>query len=198
MALETQHAVNDMKKFTVDGKDWYVAAFHQKGDAAPTQEDVDKTLVQSVERWQDLRQGAFMVKAREEMDRNIFAVGYVADKDRMLGVLYGAGPSNRSNRNQIFGHWLQKRILLTADRAGRGAEYEAQGALGPDRQLVKLPPLFLQMTLLRSRWLSREPLRYSPRTVSLLSATQPVSLRPGGVYRLEWKTGFNLVSGGGP
>jgi hypothetical protein len=128
-----------------------------------------------------------MVASREELDRNIFAVGFVSRKDRILGVLYGAGPSFRSNRNQIFGYWLQKRILLTADRSGKFAEYEARVALGPDRQLIKLPPLL-------------PPLSNGPINVNFEGTltvfvedgvtplgTQKVSLRPGTVYRIVWK-----------
>ena len=63
----------------------------------------------------------------------------MARKDRIMGVLYGAGPSHRSNRNQIFEYWLQKKILLKSDRSGRYAEYETVTALEPDRQLIKLP-----------------------------------------------------------
>jgi len=102
-------------------------------------------------------------------------------------VLYGAGPSSRSNRNQIFGYWLQKRVLLTANRAGGQAEYEAQAALGPDRQIIKLPPAL-------------PPLEGQPVAVNFEGTltvfaedgvtplgTQTVNLRPGTVYRLEWK-----------
>ena len=190
VALETQHAVNDVKKFTVAGKDWYVAAFHQKGDAAPTQEDVDKLWFSLSNDGRTFSKEQFMVKAREEMDRNIFAVGYVADKDRLLGVLYGAGPSNRSNRNQIFGYWLQKRVVLTADRTGRGAQYEAQGALGPDRQLVKLPPLLPPFDSSPVKVTFEGTLSVFAEDGVTLIGSQPVSLRPGGVYRLEWKTGL--------
>ena len=187
LALETEHAVNDVKKFTVDGKDWYVMALHKKGDVGFTQHGVNELWFSLSNDGRTFAEERLMVKAREEMDPNIFAVGFVARKDRILGVLYGAGPSSRSNRNQIFGYWLQKRILLTANRAGRGAEYEALGALGPDRQWVKLPPVL-------------PPLDDAPAPVNFEGTltvfaedgitpigSQAVSLRPGGVYRLEWK-----------
>ena len=114
------------------------------------------------------------------MDRWIFAVGFVAQSDRILGVLYGAGPSVLCNRNQIFGYWLQKRVVLTAKtdyREGNGAEYEAQGALGPDRQWIKLPhgqPFEGTLSL------------YQEDGVTL-AGRQPVSLKPGSVYRVEWR-----------
>jgi hypothetical protein len=57
--------------------------------------------------------------AREEMERYIFAVAFLTRKDRVLGVLYGAGASEQCDRNQIFGYWLQKRLLLTAITGAR-------------------------------------------------------------------------------
>jgi hypothetical protein len=96
----------------------------------------------------------------------------------VLGVLYGAGPSVQCDRNQIFGYWLQKRLLLTAKliyHEGNGAEYEAQGALGPDRQWFKLPhgqPFEGTLTV------------FSEDGVTPLW-TGPVKLAPGGVYRLK-------------
>lgn len=187
LALETEHAVNDVKKFTAGGREWFVMALHKKGDVGLPQKDVDKLWFSLSNDGRGFGREQLMVKAQGEMDRNIFAVGFVARRDRILGVLYGAGPSIRSNRNQIFGYWLQKRVLLTANRAGRGAEYEASAALGPDRQLIKLPPVL-------------PPLDAGPVSVNFEGTltvfaedgvtpigSQPVSLRPGGVYRIEWK-----------
>lgn len=187
LAMETEHAVNDVKKFTLGGKDWYLMALHKKGDVGLPQKDVNKTFFSLSNDGHTFGPENLMVQSQGEMDRNIFAVGLVARKDRILGVLYGAGPSNRSNRNQIFGYWLQKRILLTANRAGKGAEYEAESALGPDRQLVKLPPVL-------------PPLGDEPGIVNFEGTitvfaedgvtplgTLPVTLKPGIVYRIVWK-----------
>jgi hypothetical protein len=187
LSLETEHAVNDVKKFTVGGKDWYLMALHKKGDVGLSQKDVDKTFFSLSNDGHNFGKESLMVPARCEMDRNIFAVGLVTRKDRILGVLYGAGPSIRSNRNQIFGYWLQKRVLLTANRAGRGAEYEAEAAFGPDRQLIKLPPVL-------------PPLGDDPGvvnfegTISIFAedgvtplGTQQVVLKPGIVYKVVWK-----------
>lgn len=187
VALETQHAVNDMKKFTVDGKDWYVAAFHQKGDAGPSQADVDKLWFSLSNDGKTFGPEQLMVKAREEIDRNIFAVGYVARKDRILGVLYGAGPSYRSNRNQIFGYWLQRRVVLTANRSGRGAQYEGSIAMGPDRVLIKLPPVLPPEDASPVRVNFEGTLTVYAEDGITPIGSQPVSLRPGAVYRLVWK-----------
>ncbi len=187
VALETRLAVNDVKKFTVGGQNWYVAAFHRKGDASLDQQDVNRLFYSLSTNGIEFDEVNFMVGAREQLDRNIFAVGFVANDERILGVLYGAGPSYRSNRNQIFAHWLQKRVVLTANAAGRFAEVEVESALGPDRQLFKLPPVLPP--------LANEPVNvnfegtltvYAEDGVTKLGS-QEVSLRPGTVYRIVWK-----------
>lgn len=186
-ALETEHAVNDVKKFSVGGKDWYLMALHKKGDVGLPQKDVNKLFFSLSQDGKSFGKESLMVQSRGELDRNIFAVGLVTRKDRVLGVLYGAGPSNRSNRNQIFGYWLQKRVLLTANRAGRGAEYEAESAFGPDRQFIKLPPVLPP--------LADEPVSLNfDGTLTIFAddgvtplGTQQVSLKPGNVYRIVWK-----------
>ncbi len=186
VALETRLAVNDVKKFTADGEDWYVAAFHRKGDASLDQQDVNRLFYSLSTNGREFDEEQFMVGAREQLDRNIFAVGFAANDERIFGVLYGAGPSHRSNRNQIFAHWLQKRVVLTADASGRFAEYEVESALGPDRQLFKLPPVLPP--------LANEPVSvnfegtltvYAEDGVTPIGS-QKVSLRPGTVYRIVW------------
>ncbi len=181
VALETEHAVNDVKKFTVNGKEWYVMALHKKGDVGLTAKDSEKLWYSLSNDGKVFGKEQRMPGARGEEDRYIFAVGFVTRKDRVLGLLYGAGASERCERNRIFGHWLQKRVLLAANpdyRKGNGAEVEAAGALGPDRQWFKLP--------------HGMPLEEGTLTVFAEDGvtslgTVPVSLRPGAVYRLEWK-----------
>ena len=71
-------------------------------------------------------------------------------------------------------------MLLTAKPAyqeGNAAEFEAQATLGPDRQWIKLPhgvPFEGTLTV------------FAEDGVTPVG-TQPVSLKPGSVYRLQWK-----------
>jgi hypothetical protein len=172
VSLQTIHAVNDVKKFEVGGKPWYVMALHKKGDVGLTVKDANKLWFSLSNDGKAFGPEQNMVRAREEMDRYIFAVGFITRTDRILGVLYGAGPTVLCNRNQIFGYWFQKKVVLTAKPGyseGNGAEYEAQGALGPERQWIKLPlgqPFEGTLTLYREDGIT-----------SL--ATVPVSLKPG-------------------
>ena len=77
-------------------------------------------------------------------------------------------------------------MLLTADRPGRGAEYEACGALGPDRQLVKLPPVLPPLEGNSTVVNFEGTLTVFAEDGVTRIGSQPVSLRPGGVYRVDW------------
>ena len=176
--------MNDVKKFQADGKDWYLMALHKKGDVGLTVKDANKLWFslsndgKTFDQERQILQTPDITGPGEQSDRYIFAVGFVTRKDRVLGVLYGAGPTVACNRNQIFGYWLQKKLVLTAKPGyteGNGAEYEAEGALGPDRQWIKLPleqPFQGMLTV------------YDEDGVTMIG-TEPVNLKPGSVYRLE-------------
>ncbi len=181
VSLETEHAVNDVKKFAAGGKEWYVMALHKKGDVGLTAKDCEKLWYSLSNDGKVFGKELRIPGARGEEDRFIFAVGFVTRSDRILGVLYGAGASERCERNSIFGYWLQKRVLLTADRdysRGNGTEVEAEGALGPDRQWFKLP--------------HAAAMQGATLTVFAEDGTTPlgtvsVNFQPGAVYRIEWR-----------
>ena len=123
-----------------------------------------------------------MFQSLDWEDRYIFAVGYVRKGDALLGVLYGAGATTGLNRNQIFGRWLQKKVVITEETEkrypGSGAEYQAAGSLGPDRQEIKVP-------------IDREKLVgtltvYAEDGITPLGSTK-VELEMGHMYSLVWK-----------
>ncbi len=182
VSLKTYHAVNDVEKFTVDGKPWYLMALHKKGD-------VGLGVSDSWKLWYSLSNDGLHFENERDMfqsldweDRYIFAVGYVRKGDALLGVLYGAGATTGLNRNQIFGRWLQKKVVITEETEkrypGSGAEYQAAGSLGPDRQEIKVP-------------IDREKLVgtltvYAEDGITPLGSTK-VELEMGHMYSLVWK-----------
>jgi len=185
LSLETEHAVNDVKRFSEGRRNWYVMALHKKGDVGLTARDTQKLWYSLSNDGKTFGEQQRLPGSRGEVDRNIFAVGFVARQDRICGVLYGAGPSAKCNRNQIFGYWLQKRVLLTAKPDyydGNGAEYEAEGALGPDRQWIRLPLDSLSAGLTFEGTLSV----FAEDAATPIGAV-PVSLEPGKVYQLKWR-----------
>ena len=115
-------------------------------------------------------------------DRYIFAVGYVRSGNALLGVLYGAGATAGLDRNQIFGRWLQKKVVITEETGnpypGPGAEYDAAGALGPDRQEFKVP-------IDRQKLVGTLTV-YAEDGITPLGSTK-VEMEAGKMYSLVWK-----------
>lgn len=131
-ALEGAYAVNDVRKFVIGEKPWYLMGVHWNQDKLwyalsnqPDKFDAANPLCSNL----------------DASDRYIVALGWVLDGAqeregrRLLGVLYGAGASSGLAENRIFARWLQKKaVLVTED----GARVQASRALGPDRQLIPL------------------------------------------------------------
>ena len=125
--LESSHAVNDVKKLHVEGKDWYLMGLHMNTNGL----------------WYSLSNDGLKFAPEKELlhslgddDRFIVANAWVVDNDKVLGVLYGAGAVSALNRNRIFARWIQKRVVFVSDD---GTRCEPVSALGPDRQLVRVP-----------------------------------------------------------
>ncbi len=125
-SVEFGACVNDVKKFISAGKPVYLMGLHMNGDRL----------------WYSLSNDGMTFEAPREMvrnlgteDRYIVAIGWVTRGNRLLGFLYGAGEVPELNRNRIFGRWLQKNVVFVASD---GTRYEPSGALGPDRQIIKI------------------------------------------------------------
>ena len=69
-------------------------------------------------------------------DQYIVALGFVTKGTQLLGALYGAGPVESLDQNQIFARWLQKKVLITDSS---NVQYSPQGGYGPDRQWFQAP-----------------------------------------------------------
>ena len=61
-------------------------------------------------------EGHVLTNNQSEADRNIVAVGIVADGERVLGILYGAGASIGLAENRIFAKWLWMGVLFKPGR----------------------------------------------------------------------------------
>jgi hypothetical protein len=124
--------VNDVKKFRVGGTTYYLMGLHGNGPRL----------------WQSVSTNSLKFPAAQPLlthldaaDAHIVALGWVtrglqdAPDRKLLGVLYGAGPSPALNENSIYARWLQKRLVFVASD---GTRYAGTKALGPDRQLLPL------------------------------------------------------------
>lgn len=127
VCVEMGACVNDVKKFTASGKPVYLMGLHMNGDRLWYSLSTDGMKFDTPHE---------MIKNLGAEDRYMVAVGWVTRGNRVLGFLYGAGAVPELNRNRIFGRWLQKRVVFVASD---GTRYEPSSALGPDRQIIKVP-----------------------------------------------------------
>ncbi|MBN1593989.1 MAG: hypothetical protein JW941_12165 [Candidatus Coatesbacteria bacterium] len=126
--LEIGAVVNDVKKLRVKGQGiYYLMGLHMNTQRL----------------WYSLSlDGMHFQPARElaanlgDADKYIVAIGWVVHDERVLGFIYGAGEVPELNRNRLFARWLQKKVVLIAED---GTRYEGTAALGPDRQIIKVP-----------------------------------------------------------
>ena len=162
VALEAGLAVNDVKRFEVDGERWYLMALHMN------REELYYALSRDGLRFEHLQTFA---RNQSEADRYIVAVGIVTDGVAVYGVLYGAGAVPALNENRLFARWLQKRVVFEAED---GAAWESGQALGPERLLLAAPT---QPTTGRFR-------AYAEDGRTLLYASPPVAVAAGQTWRL--------------
>ena len=128
-ALKTDHGVQDVKKFVVNGQSWYLMGL------------VGSDPKQSI--FFSLSNDGITFNSQQVLFRNlsvqdqyIVAVGLVTKGTQLLGVLYGAGPVESLDQNRIFARWLQKKVLITDSS---NVQYSPQGGYGPDRQWFQAP-----------------------------------------------------------
>lgn len=124
VALKTSDLVNEVKKFAADGRNWYVMGLVGADDKG----SVFLSLSNDGITFNPQRVLFQNVSAH---DRYIVALGFVTKGTQLLGALYGAGPVESLDQNQIFARWLQKKVLIT-DSANM--QYSPQGGYGPNRQ----------------------------------------------------------------
>ena len=167
IALADAAVVNDVKKFVVARKEtWYLMGLHLNGDRLWYAMSRDGKSF-SPQRVLCTRMG--------QADAHIVAIGFVvagkqeAPGRRVLGFLYGAGAAPSLDANRIFARWLQKRAVITVG----DEQYEPSGAIGPDRQIVKLPRA------------ANVPLElYAEDGVTLVGRSAAMRFEPGRAYLL--------------
>jgi hypothetical protein len=136
VALKTDHAVNDVKKFTINGTSWYLIGLHNNDQSLRYSLSNDGVNFASEQT---------LFNHQSAQDLYMVALGFVTRGNEMLGVLYGASAVETLDQNRIFARWLQKRLVITDSS---GVQYFAQGGYGPDRQWFPVPASgFLEGTM---------------------------------------------------
>ena len=161
--------VNDVKKFRVGNNSFYLMGLHKN----------------SPQLWQTVSTNALAFPPARSLfsnansaDNFIVALGWVTrgSEDspgrKLLGVLYGAGPVPTFDQNKIYARWLQKRVVFVA---GSQTRYAAAHALGPDRQLFRIPVRDLP----RGRFEI-----YAEDGETLLATSPELDVTPGQTYQL--------------
>jgi hypothetical protein len=107
VALTPSHAVNDVKKFVVNGENWYVMALH-----------FNTQMV-----WYSLSSDGLTFQPEQLLFNHLGTEDFVMDSiafvtkgEQILGVLYSGDPGtpdgNVLSVDAIFARWLQKKIIL--------------------------------------------------------------------------------------
>jgi hypothetical protein len=136
VALKTDHAVNDVKKFIVNGTGWYLMGLHNN----------DQSLRYSLSNnGVSFGSEQTLFNHLSAQDSYMVALGFVTRGNGLLGVLYGASAVETLDQNRIFANWLQKKVVITDSS---GVQYFAQGGYGPDSQWLPAPASgFLEGTM---------------------------------------------------
>ena len=133
LALNTEHYSNDVKKFSVAGKNWYLMALYVNANV-PNPPTLSYSLSNDGAQFgpeQELFGGAF------PQDQFVITPAFVTRGNQILGVLYGADSTSLIQaQNGIFARWLQKKMVITDTT---GAQVGIQGGYGPDRQWIQAP-----------------------------------------------------------
>lgn len=126
-AVEFSACVNDVKKFGTKTDPTYLMGLHMNGATLWYSLSTDGMKFDAPKE---------LIKNLGEADRYMVAIGWVTRANKLLGFLYGAGATSSLDRNRIFGRWLQKKVVFVASD---GTRYEPSAAIGPDRQIIKVP-----------------------------------------------------------
>lgn len=169
IALNTVHYSNDVKKFVVDGKEWYLMALYvERATTDPTAPALTYSLSND-----GVTFGAEQVLflGSTLADKFLMTPAFVVRGTFVEGVVYGANGTDLLGANsQIFARWLQKKVVLTD---ALGNQYSPRGGYGPDRQWFDLPQSFTGTITVYGED-GRTPL-----------GTGPVALTTGKSYRIS-------------
>jgi len=127
VALECHKMVNDVKRFESEQGPVWLMGLHRN------RESLWYALSEDGKRFESEK---LLLDHAGPEDQYIVALGWVTDGNRVLGVLYGAGEVPGLNRNRIFARWLQRKVVFTSSD---GTVCLPEKAMGPDRQLIRIP-----------------------------------------------------------
>ena len=129
-SLNTSHYANDVKKFQVSGKTWYLMILYEE-----TQTNFAVYYSLSTD-GASFGPESLLFKGTSTLDQYIVTPAFVLNGNSILGVLYGGNAPGPCCTEQIFGRWLQKNIIMVDSS---NAPIPLQGGYGPDRAWFQVP-----------------------------------------------------------
>lgn len=163
VALPEALAVNDVRRFDVEGESWFLMGLHMNREFLRYALSRDGMAFEPSQ---------LFTESRDSADAYIVAIGWVVDGNRLLGALYGAGAVPGLNENRLFAKWLQKRVLFECED---GRVVEGMEAIGPDAVLLPLD------RPVRGRFVV-----YAEDGLTLLARTPRTTLQPGQHWALTY------------
>jgi hypothetical protein len=169
--LTTSHYANDVRKFDVGGRSWYLMLLYI--------EELQLGQVPSPVFSYSLSNDGINFGAEQQLfagafpqDHYITTPALLTRAGTVLGVLYGANPVDVLDpENQIYARWLQKKVVI---QDSSGTQFLLQGGYGPDRQWFQAPASGSRQGVI---WV------YAEDGITPL-ASGPASLSAGNAYQL--------------
>ena len=134
-ALGSINYANDVKKFLVQGQNWYVMALYYEPVVFG---EPPASFVYSLSRDGVTFSGELgLFGGAGAADKFVTTPSFVTQNGRILGVLYGGDAVDWLDPDySIFARWLQKKVVI---EVLSGASGPPSGAYGPDRQWFYAP-----------------------------------------------------------
>lgn len=123
--LDAPVIVNDVRKFTHDGKDVFIWGYlFADYDWSHISYSLGSSLTNAG------TNVATIFRSHGTNDSYMISCGFVQDENRLIGCLYGASYTSGFIPSQIFAQWLQRGVVFTNSFVRWG---DTAQAVGPDR-----------------------------------------------------------------
>lgn len=153
----------DVKMFTYNGSNYYLMCLQNNTSSLRYSIGTNPTSFSASQ---------LLLTNLNSADQYITSAGWVANNNRLYGVLYGAGPSSTLTQNAIHAKWLQKKVIFISND-GKVRWGDIERAYGPDR--IKL---FMNTNIETGHFYI-----YDTDGTTLLYTSPPVTMRSGDVWQ---------------
>lgn len=163
VALNEFKIANDLKSFTLNGKQQYLMGLHFNTDKIWYSVSDSLTTFPSTN---------VLFSNLDSNDKYITSIGFVTAGNRLYGALYGAGVSSTLTTNRIFAAWLQKKVIFKSDKVRWG---DIEHANGPDKIW-----LFMSAEIETGKFYI-----YDTDGITLLYTSPPVTIKKGDIWEYK-------------